>query len=75
MKQQAAEFNAYDDFWGEGADVMTPKVTRPKQLHRLDSFSRYYRTVVRHGSISSQELSQHGEPLDLEVVHENDTYE
>lgn len=75
MKQQAAEFNAYDDFWGEGADVMTPKVTRPKQLQRLDSFSRYYRTVVRHGSISSQELSQHGEPLDLEVVHENDTYE
>jgi carnitine O-acetyltransferase len=74
IKQQVAEANAYDDFFGEDADdVVTPMV--PKPLEKNDSFSRYYRSVTRRGSISIEKLSQLGENLDLNAAHEQDTDE
>ena len=65
--QENSADNAYEDFWGEGAEISFPQkqpVKRP-QLERLDSFSKYFVSVVRRDSIPRELLSQVGESVDL----------
>jgi len=60
--------NAYEDFWGEGPEILPPKKkTPPKkpQLERLDSFSKYFVKVERRESIPRDVLSKAGQSVDL----------
>lgn len=69
IKKQALESDGYDDFFGEGhemADVVPALKTEARPpLQKLDSFSQYFRPVVRRDSITRQELSYHGVPLEF----------
>lgn len=59
--------NAYEDYYGEGNDVSPPdkqEVKRPS-LERLDSFSKYFASVVRRDSIPHELLSKAGQSVDL----------